>query len=396
MKSYTHTDEQLQFIVKEGNRDDISWKQLAINFEKKFGISKTENAVRKLHSTWKDHDFSSDEMLKNIKTAHSTKKLNSKLRKENNTILDHLALMENFLDDINEVIVKSKVKKENLPKARYSKKKKNMGVELFISDVHVGLKTKSYNLEVCEKRVKKYTEDAIKDIGRHEKDYNISKIQINFAGDLMQGEHLHGADSQHSCEFSDARQMAESIRVFFYKVVLPVARLGHKVDIIGIAGNHDRQSKDRPITNAGERYLTYTIYKAMEMLCIEARLTNVTWEIPLKEYTSFDMFGHNFIVEHGHAKGIQPNSNALEKQLLKRANQLGIIAKGIRIGHFHTSVVSNNGRHIVGPSPVSDDCFGDHLGYVSHPAMMINYYVETKERNTSFYHSFDVNLENVT
>lgn len=394
MKSYTHTDEQLQFIIEEGQKD-ITWKQVAINFEKKFGIKKTENAVRKLYHTWCDHDFSSDEMLKNIRSAHSTRKQNSKLRKENQTILDHLQLKEEFLDAISDVIKTSKVKKEKLPKVKVDKKKKNLGVELFISDVHVGLKTKSYNLEVCEKRVEAYTEDAIKDINRHKKDYNISKIQINFAGDLIQGENLHGADSQHSCEFSDARQMAESIRLFFYKVVLPVAKLGHKVDIIGIAGNHDRQSKDRPITNAGERYLTYTIYKSMELLCHEAGLTNVSWEIPLKEYTSFDMFGHNFIVEHGHAKGIQPNSTALEKQLLKRANQLGIIAKGIRIGHFHTSVVSNNGRHIVGPSPVSDDCFGDHLGYVSHPAMMINYYVETKERNTSFYHSFDVNLESV-
>lgn len=395
MKSYTYTDEQLKFIVDLGKKNDLSWLEVRDKFNKKFGVNKTENAVRKLYATWKDHDFSSDEMLKNIRSTHSTKKSNSKLRKENKAILDYLEMTEDLIESVSEVIKSSEIKKVKLPKVAKNKKKKNMGVELFISDVHVGLKTKTYNLEVCEKRVSKYTEDAIKDIQRHEKEYNISKIHINFAGDLIQGENLHGADSQHSCEFSDARQMAESIRLFFYKVVLPVAKLGHKVDIIGIAGNHDRQSKDRPITNAGERYLTYTIYKSMELLCIQSGLTNVSWDIPLKEYTYFDMFGHNFIVEHGHAKGIQPNSNALEKQLLKRANQLGIIAKGIRIGHFHTSVVSNNGRHIVGPSPVSDDCFGDHLGYVSHPAMMINYYVETKERNTSFYHSFDVNLENI-
>ena len=395
MRSNTYTDEQLKYVVEIGKQKTLTWQQVADRFNKKFNLTKTSNAVRKLYEVWSDHDFNSDEMIKNIRSAYSTRKLNSKLRKENRVILDELEVQEQFLDSLSEVIKGSEIKKVKITKQPMSKKKKNLGVELFISDVHVGLKTKSYNLEVCEKRVTKYTEAAIKDINRYRKDYNISKIQINLAGDLIQGENLHGSDSQHSCEFSDARQMAEAIRVFFYKVILPVAKLGHKVDIIGIAGNHDRQSKDRPITNAGERYLTYTIYKAMEMLCIQSGLKNVSWEIPIKEYTYFDMFGHNFIVEHGHAKGIQPNSTALEKQLLKRANQLGIIAKGIRIGHFHTSLVSNNGRHIVGPSPVSDDCFGDHLGYISYPAMMINYYAETEERTTSFYHSFDVNLENI-
>lgn len=395
MRSTTYTDEQLQFIVENGNNPKLSWQDLADMFNDRFDSNKTANAVRKLHSVWKDHDFSSDEYLKNLRAAHSTRKTNSQLRKANKVILDDLEFRDDFFETLEEVIKNNKIEKVKLPKVKPSKKKKNMGVELFISDVHVGLKTKSYNLDVCEKRVEKYTEDAIKDITRHEKDYNISKIQINFAGDLIQGENLHGADSQHSCEFSDAKQMAEAIRLFFYKVLLPVAKLGYNVEIMGIAGNHDRQGKDRPVTNAGERYLTYTIYKAMEMLTTEAGLKNVTWEIPLKEYSFFEMFGHNFIVEHGHAKGIQPNSNALEKQLLKRANQLGIIAKGIRIGHFHGSIVSNNGRHIVGPSPVSDDSYGDHLGYVSYPAMMINYYVETSERNTSFYHSFDVNLEDI-
>ena len=395
MKSTTYTDEQLQFIVELGNNSELEWQGVADAFNEEFDLVKTANAVRKIHGVWKDHDFSSDEYLKNLRAAHSVRKTNSKLRKTNKAVLDLLEIQDDILESIEEVIKSAKVEKIKLTKPKSSKKKKNMGVELFVSDVHVGLKTKSYNLEVCEKRVSKYAEDAIKDIERHVKDYNISKIQINLAGDVIQGENLHGADSQHSCEFSDARQMAESIRLFFYKLIVPVASLGYPIDILGIAGNHDRQGRDRPVTNAGERYLTYTIYKAMELLCKEAGLKNVKWDIPIKEYGYFEMFGHNFIVEHGHAKGIQPNSTALEKQLLKRANQLGIIAKGIRIGHFHGSVVSNNGRHIVGPSPVSDDSYGDHLGYVSYPAMMVNYYVETKERNTSFYHSFDINLENV-
>jgi predicted phosphodiesterase len=248
---------------------------------------------------------------------------------------------------------------------------------------------------VCERRLEEYTRAALEDIEFQKKTHNISKLQINILGDLMQGNHLHGSDSQASCELSDAEQVVEAIRILFYKVILPLSKTGIKVEILAIPGNHDRQSADRPVTKASKRYLTWIIYNSLKMMCKEALLINVNWNISEKEYSSFEMFGKHFIVVHGHTSGMKGTVDSMEKQLLKRSNQLGIIASGIRIGHFHAGFVSNNGRHIIGTSPVSDDDYGDHLGFVSYPGMMINYYVKTNKRDTTYYKTFEVNLSGI-
>jgi len=396
---YSWTDEQIRFIIEERDRGS-TFVEIADEFNSRFGKEilkeKSPENLRAQYGKYKDFDFTETEMLQNIRSQHSARKSRSKTAKENRLLLDEIERRDEIIEAVHDLIKTNPIGKVKVIKPKFSKKKKNLEIEMPISDVHVGLQTPSYNLEVCEKRVEAYTATTLGEIDRLSKNYNVKRIQMNFNGDLIQGEHLHGSDSQSSCEFSDARQMAEAIRIFFFKVILPIASTGIKVDILGMCGNHDRQGKARHIHKAGERYLTYTIYRAMEMLCQASGLTNVNWIIPIKEYAVFYMFDTPFIIEHGHAAGIKPTVVSLEKQLLKRGNQFGIIPKGIRIGHYHGSLLSNNGRHIVIPSPVSDDPFGDHLGYVSYPAMLLNYYVETKSRTTSYYHSFEVNLEDIT
>ena len=389
-----YTDKQVKRIIELKNLG-LTWKEVVEDFNLEFDENKTANGVKKTYQRYKDFDFSQDTLISNMRKVHSARKARSNATKENKALLEVLEFRDDLVEEVTEVLKNNKIGKVKLPKPKKSKKKKNLAIEMLISDIHIGLKTKSYNLDVAERRISEYTKTTLEEIERLQKNYNVVKAQINLNGDLMQGAHLHGNDSQVSCEFSDAKQMAEVIRILFFKVILPVAKLGIQVDILGMVGNHDRQSKDRPIHDAGERYLTYTIYKAIEMLSQTSGLNNVSMTIPTAEYSSFEMFGHHFIIEHGHAKGIALNTTALEKQLLKRANQLGIIAKGIRIGHFHTEMSSNNGRHVVAPSPTSGDCYGDHLGFVAYPAMMLNYYVETESRNTSFYHTFCVNLEDI-
>lgn len=392
MRSTSYTDKHIKWIQENGADTSKTWKEVAEAFGKKFGIKKTANAIRKTFRLYEGYDLSDDELIKNLKTTHSAKKGRSKVQKENKVLLDYLELQEELNESFRSMLQENDIGKVKLPKVKKSRKKKDLAIEQVITDIHVGLKTKSYNLQICEEGMEKFTRTTLAEIDRLEKNYNVTKIQINFLGDLIQGNALHGADSQASCELSDAEQVVEAVRIFFFKSILPIASTGRKISIIGIAGNHDRQSKDRPVVDAGKRYLTWTIYNCMKMLCEVAGLTNVEWDIPVREYTMFEMFNSKFIVEHGHAAGIKPNVKSLESQLLKRGNQLGIVAQGIRIGHYHGSLIANRGRHIVAPSSTSGDCYGDHLGYVAYPALLLNYYVDTKSRESSYYYSFEVNL----
>jgi hypothetical protein len=148
---------------------------------------------------------------------------------------------------------------------------------------------------------------------------------------------------------------------------------------------------DRPTVDPGVTYFTYAIYKAIEQLAKVAKLENVKFNIPTESYLVYNIFGSDFLVEHGDAmKG--GTAKELEAQINKRSVQTDKLIKGIRVGHFHNDMVANIGRYIKNGSPVSDDHYGNLLGYKSRPCQLINYYVET-DRDTPYYHTLVVNLE---
>lgn len=394
-KQTGYTDEQIDFVLEYAKKD-LTWKDIAEQFNAKFDplSPKTANAVRKLHKRYEGVELSETAMLDNIRTAHSAKKAKSKILKENKTILDHLDLRDELLLEVEKVFKSCKVKKYKVPKPKKpSKVKTDLAMELLLSDLHFGIKTKSTNLEVLEKRMDKIIDVVLGEYSRLEKNYNITKLVVLLNGDLIQGNHLRST-AHTSCELTDAEQIVETIRILFHNVILRISlALGIPVEIKGIAGNHDRTTPDRPIVDPGRTYISYVIYRAMQMLCEHAGLTNVSWEIAEEEFLAYEMFGHWFIVEHGHAPGIKKDSASLERQLLKRGNQVKKIIKGIRIGHYHEPTILGFGRHIINGSIVTDDDFATHLGYITYPCQTLSYYVDTKSRDTSYYHSLFINVE---
>ena len=394
MKTSTYTDEQIRFIIDLKSKKTV-WRTIVALFEQEFGISKSPRTLRRLYDKYKEYDLSQDEMISNVRTAYSARKRNSKLSKEVKALADTLNNNETLVKEFARVINEANIKPVKISKApKPSKGKTDIALELLVSDIHIGLKTKTTNTEVTRKRVEKLSSFALEEIERLGKNYNVTKIQLLLNGDIIQGNKLH-PDSSESCESTDAEQMADAIRILYYDLIMPLAQTGITLDIVGICGNHDRPSKERPTVNPGRTYLTHTIYESVKLLTDVSKMTNVSWNIPNEEYAIYEMFGSWFVVEHGHASGIRPNPTALENQLLKRSNQVGKILQGIRIGHFHSPLISGLGRHIVNGSTVSDDHYGELLGYKSYPSQIFSYYVDTKKRTNSYYHSLQVNLEEV-
>ena len=392
MSNFFYTDEQIKFIIDNRNIG-LSFKKVTDAFNKKFEETKTVRALTRVFYKYKDFEFNTNEMISNIRTNHTTRKRNSKLLKENKALVDFITIQDDIQDEIKRMYAKNKNTIVKAKPKNHSSKKETVAVELLISDIHVGIKTKTTNTEITSERITKYCDTAIKELHNLNKSYNIEKIQILLNGDLIQGNFLH-PDSSESCETTDAEQVADAIEILFFNLIAPISAQGIKVDILGMCGNHDRQSKDRPIVNPGRAYLTYTIYSSLKMMTNASRLYNVSWTIPDEEYACYEMFGKYYLVEHGHAPGIKPDAASLEKQLLKRSNQLGKILYGIRIGHFHEPMISGLGRHIVNGSTVSDDHYGSSLGYVSYPCQLINVYKDNGNTNyTCYSHSLIVNLK---
>ena len=384
-------DKEIKYLKALREESDLDWKEITEEMNEQFTEKRTLNATRKAYKRFQDDDVTDDTLIKNIKSTASAKKTASKLRKENKVIVDNLIGFDDVIQAI-ESLKKIKLVKPKLKKPlKKSKKKKGMIMEALLSDLHYGLKTKSFDASVLRYRMQKYTRAFIKSKDRAEKSHNIELFRILLNGDIIQSTSFHGAKSEAACDLTNAEQLAVAVESLYFDVILPLAEEGYPVEIIGMSGNHDRFHPDKFTIDPGKHYFTWSIYKGLENMCKAAGLKNVKFIIPLKAYHVYDCFGSKFLVEHGDLiKKGSPES--LEKQLMQRSAQVGVILKGIRIGHFHNDFVGNVGRYIVNASPVSDDHYGDCLGYVSRPAQLINYYVDTDERDTSYFHTFVVNL----
>ena len=384
------SDKEIKYLKALREESDLDWKEITEEMNEQFTERRTLNATRKAYRRYQDDDVSEDTLIKNIKSTATAKKTASKLRKENKVIVDNLIGFDDVIQAIESLkrvkLVKPKIKKA----AKKSKKKKGMTMEALLSDLHYGLKTKTFSSSVLRDRLQKYTEAFIDSKKRAEKNYNIDLFRVLLNGDIIQSATMHKGSGA-GCDLTNAEQIATAVESLYFDVVLPLAEEGHPVEVIGMSGNHDREQSERFTVDPGKHYFTWAIYTGLSNMCKAAGIKNVNVIIPLSAYHTYECYGSHFLVEHGDwIKKATPE--ALEQKLMQRSAQVGKILKGIRIGHFHNDFVGNVGRYIVNASPVSDDHYGDGLGYVSRPAQLINYYVETDKRDTSYFHTFVVNL----
>lgn len=392
--SGTYSDKQIKFI-QELRKEGLEYTEIAAEFAEEFGEKRTAEAMRKTFNRYKldELDVSDDTLFDTLKGKRRTDVNNSRLRKQRQVLTDYAITVDDLLVEFEETV--KKINKSKFGKVAAVAKKKGktrLIPEMLVSDIHLGLNTETYNEEVAKRRMQYYCESFLKELKRKEKIYDVEKIMINFIGDLIQSNSMH-KDSGAACNLTNAQQIAIAIEVFFFDLVLPVAKLGHQVDIIGMSGNHDRERHEKFTVNPGTSYYSYTIYKGIEMLIRQSGFKNVSIEIPNECYHVYTAFGSNFLLEHGdQIKG--KTTQALENQLARRQNQFGNLLSGIRIGHYHEDLSGAMGRYIINGSSVSDDHYGNLLGYVSRSSQTINFYVDT-DRDSSYYHSFVVDLSKV-
>lgn len=385
----SYSDIKIKFIKTMRDEGRYEWSNIATNFNQQFEENKSANAIRKIYYRYKDVDISEDIVIKSVEQSRRASNENRKLRKIQNILVDKQLALQDVITTIESLVGSIKTSKYKVPKIKVNPKKKKMVIEPLISDIHYGLKTKSYNSDIARDRVRKVTKVALEELHRYSKNYSIDMFNILLNGDLIQSATMH-KNSHAACDLTNAQQIAVAIESIFYDLILPIALTGHRVNIIATCGNHDRIESERFTINPGIHYMTFTIYKALELLCVQSNLTNVTFTIPNDGFYVYNILGSYFLVEHGDCIG-KADLKKLEAHINKRSVQTGKMIQGIRIGHFHNDIVGNLGRYVVNGSPVSDDHYGTYLGFKSRPCQIINYYVETN-RETSYYHSLVVDL----
>ena len=391
-----YTTSQIAFLKSLREDTDYCWTDIAKEFNAKFNTKHTKNALRKTYKRYKNEDFdpeSEDQTLvKKVKSEFSAKETSKQLRKINKVLTEDQLDFQDIRDAIAEAVkdLKKDLKCIKVKKKKQSKKKQKQTIEPLLSDLHYGLKTKSYSVDILREKMSDYVNFILDQKKRDEAIYDVEKIRVLLNGDIIQSATMH-KDSAAGCEMTNAEQIAIAIRSLFWDFFVPLAKEGLPIHVIGTCGNHDREQKERFTTEPGKFYFTYTIYAALEDLCKAAGLKNVTFDIVIEPYHIYESYGFKFLVEHGHDLGKALSLVALEKQLNKRQTQERVILSGIRVGHFHNDISSNNGRYIANSSPVSDDHYAGMLGFASRPGLLVNYYLEGK-KTTSFDRTINVDL----
>ncbi len=401
----TYSDEALKNLQELKENSDLTWEQITYEWNKLFAKSlgaKTLNALRKTYRRTTEMLDAADEadeidsvaIQKSLESNFRTTKSNKVLKQQLTAVVQNKIQLSDIIEGINTAVKNISFHRPILKKVSLNSdtKKTQMIPLVMVSDVHFGLKTQLDNLEINRKKMAKLGRVFIDEIIRYNKNFNIPSLIVNLGGDLIQSASMHKMDSKASCDLTDAEQVAVAIESIYEDLILPLTGLGIPIKINSICGNHDRVSVEKPTVRPGKEYFTYTIAHTLRTICKAAGHKDITFEIPEKPYMIFNVFGSNYLLEHGHLFGAKPTLDALERHLMKRSNQVGKLLAGIIYGHFHTEMSSTAGRFLGNGGFPSDDHFSDSLGYKSVPSQIIVFFVKTT-RPTSYYHSFPVQLE---
>jgi predicted phosphodiesterase len=386
----TYTDEQLKFILD--NKEKYTWEKLADKYNQFFEDEKTPNALRKTYKRFQDYEFSQEEMVTNIRRAHLATKGKSIVAKENKALVEHLASRDSLIDEIKDLIKTIRFTKPKTIRVKKDRKKKNMTMEVMLSDLHYGKLTKKFNGDRAREMAKQMGQVVLAEIERYSKFYNVEKVVTIFGGDMIENSDFHGVESRMASEYGNSEQVRICLESLFQDYIAPIASSGRELHFVCVTGNHDRTGMKSTYQDPGKENLTWIVYRTLELMCKTVKI-KAKFDIPDGVYATYNVYGNTVLVEHGdHIKGGMTR-NACESHMAKRSKQVGGLIDYMRLGHFHEPTMYGRGRVIVNGSFPGQDGYSEINGYNSESVQMINYYIESESRPTSYYHSFPVYLE---
>jgi hypothetical protein len=374
-----------------------TFAQIAKQLDKTYGLERGEDSIRKTYNEYKHLADVSDEQgqVRLLKEVARVKKQNSLSAKKSRVLAEYLNNAEDILEAITETVaVMSKAKFSALTPPKQTGRTK-MTVEALISDVHIGKKSATFDDKICQVRLDHYRDVLLGEIARKQQTYDVERIVLGFLGDNIENALMHGRESQMGCEFGNPEQVSKAIEYYLTKIILPVAALGLPVDIIGIAGNHDREEMNKTFHLPGKNSLNWIIVQSLKRTTEVMGITNITWHIPEGSFYVLPIYDNNILFEHGDRIKGGHSRRSYTNHIADRSMQYGQHIHGMRIGHIHQFEVCENGKVIVNASVCGPDSYSEEMAFTSVPGQAINYYVSTKNRSSAYYHSFLVQMEQI-
>lgn len=355
---------------------DLTWQEIADEFESFFGEKKTANAIKKTYRRYQHvEDLNDDLLLKNLQTTLTAKKRAAKLNKENTVILESELFKKDFFTELSAINSKSKI---NLTKpAKLQKKTKTpRTIVAHISDTHLGVKINKsemggineFDPNIAARRFAFFFKTLAQYKSEHRDE---TDLVIVLNGDIFAGV-IHGLESG---VLPMSTQFAIGVRIFAQALSF-ISGHFKRIKIVGLTGNHDRymhkDNKGRQTEQKWDSFAT-NLYVSLEEILKQHK--NIEFEIPETPYALFKVQGHNFMATHGDTvinlgnPGKSINTESITKQINNFNAGLKHRIDVLMGAHVHKSTFQSldNGADLVINGTLSGtDQFAQSIGILSN------------------------------
>lgn len=230
-----------------------------------------------------------------------------------------------------------------------------------LSDLHIGLKTKDYDLAKLKMDLVSY----VADIEAQVKKDKVAKIEIVGLGDFIEGAYLH-ATQLHELEFEFGEQVAKAIQVVL-DFIGYIRQIGLPTSFVAISGNHDRSNEANKKDNLLGDSIIDIVNSVVKSNADDLDITYVEPTTKIRHIENIN--GTTLTFVHGDQDRVQ-NKDIISKL----SNFFDTKVDTVVAGHLHSFWVNNVGKNqfiLQSSSAFNGNSYSDGLGVKSQPGQFM-------------------------
>ena len=290
------SEKEIKFVIDESKKGKTR-KEIAEDFNEKFGTRRTANSIKHCIETYSDYDLVEEAHIDSIKKLHTARKSRSKVAKENKAILDYVEASECFIESFKDAL-KANPPIVYEPATSMPKKPSKRAIVAHMSDMHIqaqideeemGGINKYGNLEES-RRLAYFVREIANYKLPHRKE---TELVLSINGDILQGI-IHDLESTPAI----TTQVSATLHLLSQAISYLGTKFG-KVRVVCTGGNHERMmhkgNKGRQMREKWDSFATIVYIGLQHSL---KGHKNIEIEIPTTPYAYVDILGHKYFFTH--------------------------------------------------------------------------------------------------
>lgn len=332
-----------------------------------------------------------------VMKARNQQTSNNQLRRDVRSLIEYIENNETVVDAVTSAVAGINKRLPYYEPVKQDAGGKPITVEILLSDLQIGKLAHNYTTPIALARLFEFGRAAIFQIQQKiAAGYRVDRIVLALLGDIIESDKKH-KNSARATDTGTAEQMANAITGLFTLIIEPLARLGIRLDVICVTGNHDHDDHGLMMYKPGLEQLSFPIYTTLELVTRRSGYANVHFDIPHGSFATTHFYGQHALYEHG--VGVSVTEASMKAHKVKRGEQVQRHMTYFRMGDKHNVSTFNAGQYVVNGAFFGDDETGSEYssiaGFSGKPAQWLGFHVPRLDTRFTLYDSFVVQLGHV-